>query len=316
MTVRRPSLDIVTVNWNAGEQLERCLASLPAACDGSFTLQRVVVVDNASTDRSLEPLAGLSLPLTVIRNDTNRGFGAACNQGAEGSAADFLLFLNPDVYVTPESLRVPLANLASRADVGVASIQLRDGRGVVSRSCARLPTPGLFAARMLGLDVLLPQWVPSLFLSEWDHLTTREVPHVIGAFYLIRRALFAELNGFDERFFVYLEDLDLSARVHERGLLVLYLADVHAEHTGGGTSDKVKPLRIAYSLHSRIRYGWKHFGWLSAAALTVGTLVIEPIPRLARALVMRRWREVLDTAQGFAHLWRLALRGRPARREP
>lgn len=316
MTVQRPSLDIVTVNWNAGEQLERCLASLAAACDGSFTLQRVVVVDNASTDGSLERLAGLSIPLTVIRNDTNRGFGAACNQGAEGSAADFLLFLNPDVYVTPESLRVPLAHLAIRADVGVASIQLRDGRGVVSRSCARLPTPGLFAARMLGLDVLLPRRVPSLFLSEWDHLTTREVPHVIGAFYLIRRALFAELNGFDERFFVYLEDLDLSARVHERGLLVLYLADAHAEHTGGGTSDKVKPLRIAYSLHSRIRYGWKHFGCLSAAALTIGTLTIEPIPRLARALVMRRWREVLDTVLGFAHLWHLALRRRPAHREP
>jgi GT2 family glycosyltransferase len=304
------SLDIIIVNWNAGPLLRRCLAALPAACDASFALRRVVVVDNASTDGSLQGLETLPIPLTVIRNPSNRGFGAACNQGAQGSTADVLLFLNPDVYVAPTSIRVPLEYLTDRNDVGVASIQLRDSLGVVSRSCARLPTPRLFAARIFGLDVLFPRYVASLFMSDWDHLSTREVPHVIGAFYMVRRTLFQELGGFDERYFVYLEDLDLSTRVHARGFKIVFLADTHAEHTGGATSDSVKPLRIAYSLHSRILYGRKHFPGTSASLLTFGTLMVEPVPRLVRALARRRGSEVRETVAGFVHLWRRVLRDR------
>jgi GT2 family glycosyltransferase len=308
VTPPQRSLDIIIVNWNAGLLLRRCLAALSGACDASFALRRVVVVDNASTDGSLDGLETLPIQLTVIRNTSNRGFGAACNQGARGSTADFLLFLNPDVYVTSTSIRAPIEYLTGRNDAGVASIQLRDSRGVVSRSCARIPTPRLIAARILGLDVLFPRYVTSLFMSEWDHLSTREVPHVIGAFYMIRRTLFEDLGGFDERYFVYLEDLDLSTRVHERGFKIVFIADTHAEHTGGGTSDSVKPLRIAYSLHSRILYGRKHFRRISASALTFGTLVVEPVARLIRALARRRAGEMLDTVTGFVHLWRRVLR--------
>ena len=110
-----PSLDIVIVNWNAGDLLRRCLAALPAALDPSFTLARVVVVDNASTDGSLTGLDTLPLPLTMVRNATNRGFGAACNQGAAAGRADYLLFLNPDVFVGSRALSVPLRFLEDPA---------------------------------------------------------------------------------------------------------------------------------------------------------------------------------------------------------
>jgi N-acetylglucosaminyl-diphospho-decaprenol L-rhamnosyltransferase len=306
-----PSLDIVIVNWNAGELLYRCLSALPAALDGSLTLSRVVVVDNASSDGSLDRLSTLPLPLTIVRNTTNRGFGAACNQGSQGSSADYLLFLNPDVYVGRDSLSVPIAFLSepAHADVGAAGIQLRDARGTISRSSARVPTPGTIAARILGLDVLFPGRVPSLFLTTWDHASTRELEHVIGAFYVIRRPLFEELGGFDERFFVYLEDLDLSVRVRQHGWRIYYLADAHAEHTGGGTSDAIKARRIAYSLHSRIQYGFKHFGPAAGLLLALGTLVVEPGPRLGRALARRSVSEVRDTCLGFAHLWGRVFRG-------
>ena len=97
-----PSLDIVIVNWNAGDQLQRCLATIPANPDG-YALSRVVVVDNASTDQSLAGLNMPGLPLKVIRNAENRGFGAACNQGAVDSHADYLLFLNPDTLLERDS---------------------------------------------------------------------------------------------------------------------------------------------------------------------------------------------------------------------
>ena len=101
-----PSLDVIIVNWNAGPLLRRCLTALTEARSPSFTLARVVVVDNASSDGSLDGLSDLSLPLQIVRNASNRGFGAACNQGAAGSTSDFLLFLNPDVYVTVNALSV------------------------------------------------------------------------------------------------------------------------------------------------------------------------------------------------------------------
>jgi N-acetylglucosaminyl-diphospho-decaprenol L-rhamnosyltransferase len=300
-----PSLDIIIVNWNAGELLRRCLAALPAAVDDTFSLNRVVVVDNASTDGSADGLEGLPIPLTILRNGTNRGFGAACNQGSAGSTADCLLFLNPDVYVRRDSLAAPMAFLAdpAHADVGVVGIQLRDGRGVVSRSSARVPTPATIGARILGLDVLFPGRLPPLFLTEWDHESTRDLDHVIGAFYLVRTPLFRRLGGFDERFFVYLEDLDLSVRIRRLGWRIVFLGDVHAEHTGGGTSDAIKARRIAYSLHSRIQYGFKHFGWVSATVLAFGTLAVEPVPRLVRALARGSLREVRDTCAGVALLW-------------
>jgi GT2 family glycosyltransferase len=303
----RPSLDIIIVNWNAGPLLHRCLSSLSAAATTGFTLARVVVVDNASSDDSWRWLEALPLPLSIHRNATNRGFGAACNQGAADSRADYLLFLNPDVYVNADSLAVPVAFLGAHADVGALGIQLRDPHGTISRSSARVPTPVTIGARILGLDVLFPGRVPSLFLTEWDHASTRDLDHVIGAFYLVRRALFDQVGGFDERFFVYLEDLDLSVRVRERGWRICFLAEVHAEHTGGGTSDAIKASRIAYLLHSRIQYGYKHFGLLAATALTVATLVVEPWPRLARAVGRCSLTEARDTLWGFAQLWRRVL---------
>lgn len=299
-----PTLDIVTVNWNSGDQLRRCLASIPSRPSG-FVVQRVVVVDNASADRSLEGLSDLDLPLTIIANTENRGFAAACNLGAAGSTADYLLFLNPDTVLAGDSLSRPLQYMEQSAsrDVGVCSIRLVDDQGTASRSCTRLPTPRHFVSKIFGLDRLLPRRFPSHFMEEWDHGDSRDVDHVMGAFYLIRGPLFRELNGFDERFFVYLEDLDLSLRVHQAGYRIHYLADVSAYHKGGGTSEQVKARRLFYSLRSRILYGFKHFHWAPAVALMAATLLLEPWTRLALAAARRSPDAAKETIGGFAALW-------------
>src|SRR5271156_1399355 len=99
-----PSLDIIIVNWNAGSQLQQCLDSIRTANFDGFELLRVVVVDNASSDGSADHLPPGNVPLSVIRNTTNRGFAAACNQGAMDSSASYLLFLNPDIVLASDSL--------------------------------------------------------------------------------------------------------------------------------------------------------------------------------------------------------------------
>jgi N-acetylglucosaminyl-diphospho-decaprenol L-rhamnosyltransferase len=300
-----PTLDVILVNWNAGDQLRRCLATIPSHPEG-FHLNRVVVVDNGSSDGSITALDGLGLPLTILANTENRGFAAACNQGAAGSGATYLLFLNPDTRLEGDSLSTPLAFMeqSAHAEVGVCGIRLVDDDGMAGRSCTRFPTPAHFVSKMLGLDRLSPRRFPTHFMEEWDHSDSRDVDHVMGAFYLIRGGLFQQVGGFDERFFVYLEDLDLSLRVHQAGYRIHYLAEARAFHKGGGSSEQVKARRLFYSLRSRILYGFKHFHWGTAMLLMGGTLLLEPWSRLALAAARRSPSAAMETLGGFAALWR------------
>jgi GT2 family glycosyltransferase len=298
-------LDIVIVNWNAGRQLRDCLESIASTDRYDWIVGRVVVVDNASRDGSADGLDDIGLPLELIRNPTNRGFAAACNQGAQGSTSDYLLFLNPDTRLFGPSLTRPLQFMDQPENqrIGICGVQLVDERGVVRRSCARFPTPGILSAWLLGLSHLFPAWFRSHEMREWDHSESRKVDHVMGAFYLIRRPVFESLGGFDEDYFVYLEDLDLSLRALRGGWSSYYLADVQAFHRAGGTSDQVKAARLFFSLRSRVLYVFKHFSAPTALVLTLGTLIIEPIVRLASLAARGSVQGLLDTLKGYAMLW-------------
>jgi GT2 family glycosyltransferase len=141
-------------------------------------------------------------------------------------------------------------------------------------------------------------------MTDWDHASSRRVDHVIGAFYMLRRDLFDSLGGFDERFFVYLEDLDFSLRAKQNGWGSAYLVEARAHHVGGGTSAQIKARRLFYALRSRIAFIYKHFGVGAATALTVGTLVVEPFPRLLRAVLRGKPAEAGETLVAFGLLWR------------
>jgi hypothetical protein len=149
---------------------------------------------------------------------------------------------------------------------------------------------------------LSPLWFPDHRMTNWNHLETRKVDHVIGAFMLIRRAAFEQLGGYDESFFVYLEDLDLSQRMTELGFTSVYLASARALHKGGGCSNQAKATRLFYSLRSRIIYCRKHLGWAPATGVTFATLLIEPFSRMAYAAARGGVREVGDTLSAHAML--------------
>jgi len=299
------SVDIITVNWNAGRQLHDCLSSIVVNRCNAATLNRVIVVDNASSDDSLSGLESLELPLGIVRNTENKGFAAACNQGARTGTSEYLLFLNPDTIMDDMSLDVPIEFMARKENsgVGIVGIQLVDESGIVSRTCTRFPTPLMVFFAITGLDKLFPERFMSYFMSEWGHGESRQVDHVIGAFYLVRRSLFEALDGFDERFFVYLEDLDFSYRTRSAGWSCYFLAEAKAFHKGGGTSDQVKARRLFYSLRSRILYGYKHFNRGVAFLLMLGTLFLEPLIRLAMCAVRCSGTQALETVHGYAMLW-------------
>ena len=293
------TVHVVIVNWNSGAQLRECLQSFAAVADDDVAA-RVTVIDNASTDGSSEGLEA-SMPLAVVRNADNRGFGAACNQGAAGSEADFLLFLNPDTRLMPGSFAEPVRYLRAHENerVGIVGIQLVDADGRVARNTARAPTAWSMVGNSVGFDRLAPRLFPPHFVTEWAHDQTRTVDQVMGAFFLVRRSLFEALGGFDERFFVYYEDLDFSVRARAQGWRSVYLSTAQAFHRGQGTTEGATARRTFYFCRSRILYARKHFGALGALAVTLATLALEPLARLAAAP-----RSAGDTLRAFAMLWR------------
>lgn len=298
-------LDIIIVNWNSGKQLYKCLASIQKTKKYGFVLNKVYVIDNNSKDNSLENIDLIGIHLEVIRNDTNKGFGAACNQGAGVSDSDFILFLNPDTELYEESLSKPLEFMTKKENsiIGVCGIKLVNENHVIQRSCCTFPTLIQFINRSTGLNHISPRNFPTYLMSYWDHDESKEVDHVIGAFYLIRSQIFKELGGFDEGFFVYLEDLDLSYRVNNLGYNIMYLSDAEAFHKGGGTSEQVKALRLFYSLRSRIRYAFKHFGHLQASIIFFFTMFIEPISRILLGIIKMSLSNILEVLKGYRLLW-------------
>jgi GT2 family glycosyltransferase len=294
-------IKVIIVNWNAGDQLSHCLSSLYRLL--LKDIFEAIVVDNGSTDGSSASCLNFA-NVELLHAGQNLGFGKACNLGARDAQAKYLLFLNPDAAVFPKTLEKVLAYMQEPAhsDVGICGVQLLDESGLVSRSCARFPTPWGFAAHAFGVDKLFP--TIGHFMAEWAHDCTRDVDQVIGAFFMVRRELFESLGGFDERFFVYFEEVDFSCRARQAGWRSVYLADVKAFHAGGGTSNQVKARRLFYSLRSRLLYAFKHFSWAGAVLVMLTTLLVEPLSRSALAMARRSWPSFKETWQGYGLLWR------------
>jgi len=302
--------------------LRHCLDSIQHSSPTSFELARVVVVDNASSDGSANRLEDTALPLTIIHNAKNKGFAMACNQGAKGSHANYLLFLNPDTTLAREALTTAMEfmHLPQNSGIGMCGIQLVDEQNRVIRSCSRFPEPSHFLAQTLGLNRLFPNRFHNKFMIEWNHSDTRQVDVVTGAFLLVRRVAFESLGAFDERFFVYLEDVDLLYEARRANWSCYYLATTRAYHKEGGCSEQAKAARLLYSLRSRILYGYKHFGWAAATGLMMGTVLVEPFTRLAWAAWRRSAGEMKETFQAYAMLLRelpaLLLKNAVPRRSP
>ena len=304
----RSHISIITVNWNAGPQLAKLIESIEKYHHG--LVSSVIVVDNASTDDSLcrvENLQGLCLKPRIVRNSENCGFGKACNMGARLAGGDYLLFLNPDAELYSETLPRALAYMQDplNAKVGICGVQLLDEAGEVSRSCARFPSPLGLVLHAIGVDRIAPGL--GHFMAEWDHAQTRVVDQVIGAFFLVRRDLFDLLGGFDERFFVYFEEVDFAFRAQQAGWRSVYLADVTAFHAGGGTSNQVKARRLFYVLRSRLLYANKHFSVVGALVVTLATLLLEPLSRSVLATFRLSWTGLKETwaAYRLLYLWML-----------
>ena len=299
-------LDIVIVNWNSGPLLAHCIASLPQASVGGVRIGSVVVVDNASQDDSASVSAPAGLQVEIIRNARNVGFAAACNQGAQAGREPHVLFLNPDTELSPSSLAMPLQRLLGDASrrIGIVGIALVAPCGERQRNVARFPTPVHLLGQAFGLDRVAPALVRPRFMTDWDHLDTREVDQVPGAFMLMRREDFERLGGFDEQYFLYMEDVDLALRARNAGLASVYMHDCVAKHVDGGTTGAVQGVRLFYLLRSRILYARKHFAPAGIAAVIFAAMLLEPLARLTVAAARANGNAAMAVLRATGWLWR------------
>ena len=153
------------------------------------------------------------------------------------------------------------------------------------------------------MHYLFPTIFPKQLMTEWRHDNSCVVDQVMGAFFLIRSSLFKDLEGFDERFFVYFEEVDLSLRAKQKGWNSYYLSTSQIYHEGGGTTKSIRGLSLFYYLRSRILYTYKHFSFATATLLSICTLIIEPFPRIFYALMIGSIGEFLGVFNAYKYLY-------------
>lgn len=292
------------VNWNAGNLLFNSIYSVIQYHNN--LVRSVIIVDNASTDGSLlkiDKLNNLPFKLEIIRNFDNKGFGAACNQGAKYANSHYLLFLNPDAKLFSDSLdkSISFMEKPSNAGIGICGVRLLDENKHSTTSAANFPTLCVMAGKIVGLTKLIPSIFPPHLIDSSNLNKSKVVDQVIGAFFLIRTNIFNQCNGFDERFFVYFEEVDLSLRVKEFGYLSYYLSDVLAFHKGRGCSEQVKATSLFYSLRSRMLYAKKYYSKLEYIILIL-LMVIEFPLRIFQAILKTSWTDIKNILSAYLQL--------------
>lgn len=254
-------LSVVIVNYNVKHFLEQCLYSVTAALkqvDGE-----VIVVDNDSRDGSLEYLQPAFPGVRFIANKENVGFARACNQGLKLSTGDHVLFLNPDTIIPEDCLKKCLDFMASHPDAGAMGIKMLDGSGkFLPESKRSFPSPRTSLFKLFGLSRLFPRSrvFSKYHLGHLDKNKTNKVDVLAGAFMLVKKEVLDKTGGFDERFFMYGEDVDLSYRIQEAGYSNYYFADSSILHFKGESTRKgsLNYVRMFYKAMSV--FVQKHYG--------------------------------------------------------
>lgn len=294
-------IDIVIVNWNSGELLKKCVDSIR---NSSFKNYNIFIVDNNSTDNSIKFDYYSSDNIKLFTLDRNIGFAAGCNLGWKSGFSEYVLFLNPDTEILCDTLDKSLNFMDSNSDISVLGCLQSNIHNEVSESCSNFPRLLYFFNGAIGLNKFFPKFfrgptVLSKFMM--NYLKPGYVDEVSGSYYFTRRKVLEQHNGFDERFFVYFEELDLSYRIHNDGGKIFYNPSIKIIHKGGGTTENVKSLRLFYELRSRLKYTYKNFNVFSHFLVLIITFFIEPFSRIFYLLYKKNFSDIKSIVVAYLY---------------
>jgi N-acetylglucosaminyl-diphospho-decaprenol L-rhamnosyltransferase len=270
-----PDISIIIVSWNVREHLHRCLeALLSTSVTDGLTLE-VIVVDNNSSDGSADSLQGL--PVCLIRNDRNLGYGGANNQGLRRATGNYLLVLNPDTVPIPGSLSALLAFGKAHPRAGIVAPRLLNADGTVQRSAFRFPTILMAALDLFPLPHIVPGRIRAClatsrlngrYPSEPHRTRPFRIEHPLGACMLISRPAYEQCGGFDEKIHMYSEEIDLAIRYARAGWQCWQVPSARVVHLGGQSTSQVPDRMFTELWRSRLYLYSKHYSLASQVVLS------------------------------------------------
>jgi GT2 family glycosyltransferase len=259
-------IDVVVVSFNSREHLRDCVEPFAGSDDFAVT-----VVDNNSSDGTVASIS--DLPIEIIAQEENQGFAHANNVGIRAGSAPFVLFLNPDARMDPDSVAGLVRVFAEDENVGAVAPHIVNEDGTTDFSLRRFPQTVSTFAQAFFLHRVWPKarWSDEVIRDEAVYGRRASPDWVSGACLVVRRALLEQLGGWDERFFLYCEDKDLCKRIRDLGFSIMYEPRVTALHVGGASAPRPGLLPILAA--SRIGFAEKHRGRVSVVTERVGLAV-------------------------------------------
>jgi hypothetical protein len=287
-------VSVCVVNWRTADETLTMAASLPAGA-GDLPWE-LIVADNASGDGSVERLSEALPHATVFDTGGNLGFGTGVNRAAEKASGDWLFILNPDTVVHERAIQVLVEYLSENPDVGAVGPKMVDAAGSRQASARSFPTAAAAMFRHTLLGRLFPsnRYAADYLMSDLPQDRPSEVDWLSGSAMMFPRRAFEAVDGFDEDFFMYCEDIDICRRLWDEGHRVVYHPGATVEHTIGAASDKAQAAMIREHHRSMLKYYRKHLvhdvPWLLRPTYPVGIGLRHAVRQLHRWSLEQRHR--------------------------
>lgn len=260
-------LSVIVVNYNHKYFPRMCVEALEKS-NTNFKFE-IIVVDNNSHDESVDFLkqAHQEGRITLVQSRVNLGYGKGNNLGAEYARGKYIMICNPDVFVQEDSLQKMLSYLEEQPKVGLLGPKLMYYNGQIQDSCRRHRSFLDLVIKRTPLK-LLPVFKKRLekyLMQDFDHNSVQEVELLTGACFVLPTNLYRELKGFDERFFLFMEDFDLCLRIHDKGYRVVYFPEAICTHyhkrlSQGSFLSQLAKKTFWIHVSSAIKYFWKWRG--------------------------------------------------------
>jgi N-acetylglucosaminyl-diphospho-decaprenol L-rhamnosyltransferase len=249
-------VSVIVAAHNARPYVERTLRELVR------TGHELILVDCASHDGTAAVVREGFPAVRLIQLDSNKGYGAALNEGVKAASGTYFLFMNADAWPIGQAVERLLAFATAEARLGAVGPRLRNADGSLQRSVRGFPTLWRLATEYFFLRWLAPRsrFLNAFYSAQFDHESTRDAEFLVGAVLLVGRKAFEDVGGFDPAFFMYNEEVDLCYRLRRAGWRVVFFPGAEFVHLGGASTRSHWDQMYREQLRSHLRFLQKHHG--------------------------------------------------------
>lgn len=272
------TLSIIIISYNVKYFLEQCLCSVKEAIRNIEA--EVIVIDNCSPDNTIAYLQPRFLWVKFLQNQTNEGFAKANNKALQEANGEYILFLNPDTILAEDTLEQCIFFYKNKSNTGAVGVRMIDGSGTfLPESKRSFPSPMVSFYKLTGLSSLFPEnkWFGKYALQFLSEKEVHKIDVIAGAFMMIPKNILDKTGGFDEQFFMYAEDIDLSYRIQKMGYQNYYLGNITIVHFKGESTKKgsFQYVKVFYNAMNLFVKKWYRGSgaWLLRQGLQAGIII-------------------------------------------